>query len=176
MSRVFVSRLWFVVFAGALFAGSSVLHAADVRISVPKRTKPTPVQQLNRDGVKAVEKHEYDRAKKLFYKAYLLDSNDPFTLNNLGYMAELDGEVDRATRYYDLAAQQKSAAVVDQSNNKDIQGKAVDEVAGIVLQMRASRSTGITSKPFLYSTRIVPPRPTSSCKRPFDSIPKTHLR
>ena len=29
----------------------------DLRISIPKRTKPTPVQKLNRDGVKQIEKH-----------------------------------------------------------------------------------------------------------------------
>ncbi len=70
------------------------------------------------------------RAKKLFYKAYLLDPNDPFTLNNLGYMAELDGDVDRAARYYDLAAQQRSAAIIDESNNPNVEGKPVDQIAG----------------------------------------------
>jgi len=69
----------------------SLLHAEEkaLRISMPKRSKPTPVQALNRDGVKAVEKRDYAKAKKLFYKAYLLDPDDPFTLNNLGYIAEL---------------------------------------------------------------------------------------
>lgn len=110
--------------------GVSLSHAGDLRINLPKRSKPTPVQELNRDGVKAVEKHDYERAKKLFYKAYLLDPNDPFTLNNLGYMAELDGEVDRAQRYYDLAAEQRSAALVEESNNPGIEGKPVDQVAG----------------------------------------------
>ncbi|HLH09446.1 MAG TPA: tetratricopeptide repeat protein [Terriglobales bacterium] len=115
---------------GALLLGTSLLYAGDLRISIPKRTKPTPVQQLNQDGVKAVEKHEYDKAKKLFYKAYLLDPNDPFTLNNLGYMAELDGQVDRAQRYYDLAAQQRSSALIARSNNARLEGKPVDQVAG----------------------------------------------
>jgi Flp pilus assembly protein TadD len=115
---------------GAMLFGTSLVHAGELRINLPKKSKPTPVQQLNRDGVKAVEKHEYDRAKKLFYKAYLLDPNDPFTLNNLGYMAELDGDVDRAARYYDLASQQRSAAIIDQSNNPNVQGKPVDQIAG----------------------------------------------
>src|SRR5437660_1171216 len=83
---------------------------ADVRLSIPKRTKPSPVQQLNRDGVRAVQKRDYAKAKRLFYKAYLLDPNDPFTLNNLGYIAELDGELDRAQRYYALAAELSSDA------------------------------------------------------------------
>jgi Flp pilus assembly protein TadD len=103
---------------------------ADVRISIPKRTKPTPVQQLNRDGVRAVQKRDYAKAKRLFYKAYLIDPNDPFTLNNLGYIAELDGELDRAQRYYALAAELSSDATIDRASTKAVEGKAVAQVAG----------------------------------------------
>lgn len=110
----------------------ALLHAEEktLRISIPKRSKPTPVQALNRDGVKAVEKRDYAKAKKLFYKAYLLDPDDPFTLNNLGYIAELEGDVDRAQRFYQLSQDQKSQATVDRASNDDIKGKTVAEVAG----------------------------------------------
>ena len=116
----------------SLLLYASLLHGEEksVRISIPKRTKPTPVQALNRDGVKAVEKHDYDKAKKLFYKAYLLDPNDPFTLNNLGYVAELEGDVERAQRFYQLSQEQDSQATVDQASSEDIKGKTVGEVAG----------------------------------------------
>jgi len=111
---------------------ASFLHAEEkaLRINIPKRSKPTPVQALNRDGVKAVEKHDYAKAKKLFYKAYLLDPDDPFTLNNLGYIAELEGDVDRAQRFYQLSQDQKSQATVDRASNDNIKGKTVAEVAG----------------------------------------------
>ena len=71
----------------------------EVRIPLPRRNHATPVQNLNREGVKALEKHDYGKAKNLFYQAYLLDPDDPFTLNNLGYVAELEGEVERAKRF-----------------------------------------------------------------------------
>src|SRR5689334_5981658 len=111
---------------------SSILHAEEKtwRINIPKRSKPTPVQALNRDGVKAVGKHDYEKAKKLFYKAYLLDPNDPFTLNNLGYMAELDGDVDRAQRFYELSQEANSQATVDASSKEELKGKSVSQVAG----------------------------------------------
>jgi Flp pilus assembly protein TadD len=111
---------------------TSLLHAEEktLRISIPKRSKPTPVQTFNRDGVKAVEKHDYDKAKKLFYKAYLLDPNDPFTLNNLGYVAELEGDVDRAQRFYELAQEQNSQATVDRASSEGAKGKTVAAVAG----------------------------------------------
>ncbi len=113
-----------------VLVAATAVEAKDIRISIPKRTKATPVQQLNRDGVKAVERHDYDKAKKLFYRAYLLDPDDPFTLNNLGYIAELEGEIDRAQRYYELAAQQRSDATIDASNDETVKGKPVAKVAG----------------------------------------------
>jgi Flp pilus assembly protein TadD len=118
-----------------------VAHAGDLHIKIPKKSKPTPVQKLNQDGVKALEKHDYKRAKKLFYSAYLLDPDDPFTLNNLGYMAELDGEIDRAQRYYALAADQHSDAVVDRATIDAAKGKPVQMVAGNAAddQMKVNR-------------------------------------
>ncbi|HWC15600.1 MAG TPA: tetratricopeptide repeat protein [Terriglobales bacterium] len=100
------------------------------RITIPKHSKPTPVQSLNRDGVKAVGKHDYEKAKKLFYKAYLLDPNDPFTLNNLGYMAELEGDVDRAQRFYQLSQEANSQATVDAASKEELKGKTLAAVAG----------------------------------------------
>jgi Flp pilus assembly protein TadD len=93
------------------------------------------------DGVRAIDKHDYKRAKKLFYQAYLLDPDDPFTLNNLGYMAELDGEIDRAQRYYALAAEQNSEAIVATASTDQAKGKAVGLVAGSAAddQMRVNR-------------------------------------
>jgi Flp pilus assembly protein TadD len=113
-----------------LFVLSLSAPAADLRINLPKRSKPTPVQKYNREGVKALKKHKYEKAKRLFYRAYLLDPNDPFTLNNLGYVAELEGEIERAQRFYALAAENSSEAWIDSSTNKDLKGKAVAEVAG----------------------------------------------
>jgi len=109
---------------------SANLWAGEFRLSLPKRTKPTPVQKLNQDGVKACQKHDYARAKKLFYKAYLVDPNDPFTLNNLGYIAELDGDLERAQRYYALSQENSSEALVYRSSEKKDEGKTVSQIAG----------------------------------------------
>src|ERR1700758_2783944 len=102
----------------------------DVRISIPKRTKPTPVQKLNQEGVKELQKREYKKAKATFYKAYLIDPNDPFTLNNLGYIAELEGQADRAERYYSLAQAQGCDGIVYKSTERAPVGKPVDQIAG----------------------------------------------
>ena len=104
--------------------------AKDITISIPKHTKPTPVQKLNQEGVREIQKQHYKKAKALFYKAYLIDPNDPFTLNNLGYIAELEGQVDRAQRYYELAQEQNSDAVVYKSTERAAIGQPVDKIAG----------------------------------------------
>jgi Flp pilus assembly protein TadD len=93
-------------------------------ITIPRRSELTPVQRLNREGVDAVKKHQYEKAESaLFYKAYLYDPADPFTLNNLGYISELQGELDRAHKFYALASEQGSNANIDRSNAKQLEGK-----------------------------------------------------
>lgn len=111
---------------------SALVCAQQIRIPLPKKSKYTPVQSLNRDGVHALQKHDVDKAKRLFYKAYLIDPDDPFTLNNLGYVAEIEGDLDRAQRYYDQAKANTSDAVIDRATSKQVEGKAVAKVAGEV--------------------------------------------
>src|SRR5258707_13390167 len=113
-----------------LLAGGPNASASDLHVSIPERSISTPTQRLNREGVAQLKHGHQEEAKRLFYKAYLLDPNDPFTLNNLGYVAELEGDVDRAQRFYDLAADQSSAAIVDRADADGVVGKSVTQVAG----------------------------------------------
>jgi Flp pilus assembly protein TadD len=116
-----------VQLAGLSLLSSSMLlvgWGADTHvIKIPRRSQLTPVQRLNRRGVEAIKKHEYKNAESLFYKAYLYDPADPFTLNNLGYVSELEGDLDRAQKFYGLAAEQGSNATIDFSSAKNLQGK-----------------------------------------------------
>src|ERR1039457_6645985 len=110
-----------------LLAGTSQGFASNLQVPLPQRSISTPSQKLNREGVAALKHGHQKKAKQLFYKAYLLDPEDPFTLNNLGYVAELEGDADRALRYYALAARQHTDAVIDQSNEAALKGKPLDE-------------------------------------------------
>jgi Flp pilus assembly protein TadD len=102
-----------------------------LKITLPKRSQLTPVQKLNREGVEAIRKHNYEKAESLFYKAYLFDPDDPFTLNNLGYISELQGQVERAQRFYALAGQQRTEAVIDQASSKRVEGRPVNEALAV---------------------------------------------
>jgi Flp pilus assembly protein TadD len=77
--------------------------------------------------VEAIRKHNYAKAEELFYKAYLFDPDDPFTLNNLGYVSELQGQIDRAQRFYSLAADQASDAVIDRASARRVEGRPMKE-------------------------------------------------
>ncbi|HEY5030728.1 MAG TPA: hypothetical protein VIK39_20160 [Candidatus Angelobacter sp.] len=130
MRSPFATVLTPSVLALSLLCGGFAAQAQQLRIPLPKKSKFTPVQQLNRDGVAALKKHDIGKAKRLFYKAYLIDPNDPFTLNNLGYVSELEGSLERAQRYYDQAKANTSEAVIDRSTAEEAQGKTVASVAG----------------------------------------------
>lgn len=108
------------------------LRAGDLKINIPRRSIITPVQRLNQEGVQAVRKHQYEKAETLFYKAYLYDPGDPFTLNNLGYISELQGQIDRAETFYRMASQQASDAAIDRASSRKLQGKPmIDAVNGM---------------------------------------------
>ncbi len=112
----------------ALFLGACITAAGQgFTLNLPKRGKLTPIQKLNREGVKEVDKRHLERAKKLFYEAYLIDPNDPFTLNNLGYISELEGDADRALRYYELSSKNASEATIDVSSRPELKGRPLQE-------------------------------------------------
>jgi len=119
-----MTTLKLIALMAVLAVSGADAWAGDVlKITIPRRSELTPVQRLNREGVEAVKKHQYERASALFYKAYLYDPADPFTLNNLGYISELEGELDRAHKFYTLASEQGSDANIDRSSTKQLEGK-----------------------------------------------------
>ncbi len=106
-------------------------QAGDLKITLPKRSHLTPVQRLNQDGVEAIRKHNYEKAETFFYRAYLLDPEDPFTLNNLGYISELKGQVDRALNFYTLAGQQATDAAIAKASTPRVEGRTLKEALAI---------------------------------------------
>lgn len=124
---LFISLVGFV----AAGFGSQCAQAGDLKITIPRRSTLTPVQRLNREGVEAVRKHNYSKAEQLFYKAYLFDPDDAFTLNNLGYIAELQGQIDRAQRFYALAGEQSSEAVIDRASARRVEGRPMKDALAL---------------------------------------------
>src|SRR6202140_3845897 len=131
-----------VGFTAGVVAQGAQASDKEWKITIPKRSKLTPVQRLNREGVEAVRKHNYKKAEQLFYKAYLFDPDDPFTLNNLGYVSELQGQIDRAQRYYELAAKENnSETVIALASTRNLEGHKLSDVTSSYgnLELRVNR-------------------------------------
>ena len=116
-------KRWLIVFCVGAVWGVQTAHAGDLKIYLPKRSKLTPVQRLNREGVEAIRKNNLDKAKSLFYRAYLFDPDDPFTLNNMGYISELEGQAEQARNFYTLAGKLGTDAVVDKASTPHMEGQ-----------------------------------------------------
>ena len=114
----------------AVMALPLAMNGEDAHIRIPLGSKgsATPVQKLNQQAVAELRKHNFQKARGLLYRAYLIDQNDPFTLNNLGYVSELTGDLERARQYYELAANHKTEAVVAKSTVKQVEGQPIDRV------------------------------------------------
>ena len=54
------------------------------------------VAELNLRGVSAINRNDLHTADADFRKAYALDPSNAFTLNNVGYVAELEGDQETA--------------------------------------------------------------------------------
>jgi Flp pilus assembly protein TadD len=118
---------YLVLLAMGLLVETNLAFAGNLQISIPEPSISTPTQKLNREGVALLKHGHQEKAMRLFYRAYLLDPNDPFTLNNLGYVAELEGDADRALRYYALAARDHTDAIIDRSSEAALKGKPLDD-------------------------------------------------
>lgn len=139
MSR---SRLRLLAITAVLTAfGIQNAFAGDLKVTLPRHSQLTMVQRLNREGVDLVRKKQYEKAEAAFYKAYLYDPTDPFTLNNLGYISELQGQLDRALKLYALAAEQGGEAFIDRSNAQQLVGKPMSAALNGVkdVPMRVNR-------------------------------------
>jgi Flp pilus assembly protein TadD len=129
--RGFLQGLLLIAVAASGLHFAQAGEIKDWKINIPRGSKLTPVQRLNREGVEAIKKHNFSKAEKLFYKAYLFDPGDAFTLNNLGYISELQGQIERAQQYYSLAAQQSSEAVVDLASASQVRGRPMREALAL---------------------------------------------
>ena len=147
-----VGRRMALITALLATAFAPLLRAGDIKITIARRSELTPVQRLNREGVDEINKRHFNKAKSLFYKAYLYDPGDPFTLNNLGYVSELEGQVERAQNFYALASAQSTEARIDRASSKELKGEslqsAIDTFHDIPMQINRAnvRAVGLLSQ------------------------------
>jgi hypothetical protein len=86
--------------------------------------------RLNLRGVAALNDNNPSAARDFFLQAYKLDAQNAFTLNNLGYIAELGGDRESAQMYYDAARSGRDAkAKVSYATRREAEGQKLDTLA-----------------------------------------------
>jgi tetratricopeptide (TPR) repeat protein len=88
------------------------------------------VARLNLRGVSAMNRNDRKTARENFQQAYKLDPNNSFTVNNMGYLAELEGDKETAQSYYEQARRAKRAnARIVVSTRPEVEGHPVGQIA-----------------------------------------------
>src|SRR5581483_2419257 len=125
-----------VVTTNRSWRGRPVAHIAQQNAKVLRqhlaqaRDVREQVAELNLRGVSAVNRNDLRTADANFRKAYALDPNNAFTLNNIGYVSELEGDQETAQFFYDHARQSMGAsAVVGVASRRTAEGKKLFAVA-----------------------------------------------
>jgi Flp pilus assembly protein TadD len=86
--------------------------------------------RMNLQGVFALNHNDPQKARDNFESAYKLDPYSPFSLNNMGYVSELNGDQETADEFYGdakLAPGAKQRVTV--ANHPEMQGMPLGEVA-----------------------------------------------
>jgi tetratricopeptide (TPR) repeat protein len=85
---------------------------------------------FNLRGVSATNKNDWPSARQDFLHAYSLDPASAFSLNNRGYVAEMDGDLETAQFFYDKARKAgNSNARVGLATLRSAEGKRLFTVA-----------------------------------------------
>ena len=88
------------------------------------------VARLNLQGVSAINRNNWQDARQYFHQASALDPTNAFSLNNLGYLAEMDGDQETAQFYYQKARGGERANVrVGFATRRSAEGMKLFEVA-----------------------------------------------
>jgi tetratricopeptide (TPR) repeat protein len=81
-------------------------------------------------GVFEVNQNDWASARKDFLRAYSLDPSSAFTLNNLGYVSEKDGDLESAQFYYEKAKRADNAGTrIGFATQLSAEGRSLDAVA-----------------------------------------------
>jgi hypothetical protein len=85
---------------------------------------------FNFRGVSATNQNDWPAAKQDFLRAYQLNPSDAFSLNNRGYVAEMDGDIETAHFFYEKAKQAgDSGARVGLATQHAAEGRPLSKVA-----------------------------------------------
>jgi len=90
----------------------------------------TKAALLSLRGVAAANRNDLTDARRYFKSAYALDPKYAFAVNNIGYLAEIDGDLETAHDFYEEAsAARRSDARVGLATSRPVEGMKLSMVA-----------------------------------------------
>ena len=84
---------------------------------------------LTRDAVLAYRTGDVDKFKSNMKEAHEIDPEDPYVLNNMGFIYEMEGKKAEALSHYKEAAQKAGNRTVDVSQVREQEGRQLKDVA-----------------------------------------------
>jgi tetratricopeptide (TPR) repeat protein len=88
------------------------------------------VADLNVSGVSAINRNDLKAADEDFRKAYALDPNNAFAINNIGYLSEIEGDRETAEFFYEKAQTVNGAnQAVGLATRRSAEGVRLSQVA-----------------------------------------------
>jgi Flp pilus assembly protein TadD len=114
--------------------GISEIASDNVRklqqLMAKSETPESRVARLNLEGVSAMNRNDRAAARKYFQEAYRIAPDNAFTLNNMGFLAEMDGDRETAGFYYTKAADARGRSQrATVTTRRDLEGRPVGQVA-----------------------------------------------
>src|SRR5437016_5802171 len=88
--------------------------------------------QINRGNVEAMSLMQQGRIQEadvVLQRTLAVDPRNPFTLNNLGYAMEAEGNLEKAVQYYSQAANLHSSQNIIVALDRRWRGKSISDVA-----------------------------------------------
>jgi len=111
---------------------SEMARASAKRLEKAEIDDPAKVKadMFSLRGVFAANENDWETARKDFLQAYSLDPSSAFSLNNRGYVAEMDGDLETAQFFYEKALRADDASArVGLSTERSAEGKSLLAVA-----------------------------------------------
>jgi tetratricopeptide (TPR) repeat protein len=99
------------------------------RLDAEEKNPEVKVADLNISGVSAINRNDLDAADQAFRKAYALDPNNAFAVNNIGYLSEIEGDRETAQFFYDKAQTVAGKATVGLATRRSAEGTKLYQVA-----------------------------------------------
>jgi len=127
---VAVDRAWYGKPVSEMAAANAGKMRKRLQRMQAEESDQTRAARLSLRGVAAMNRNDVANARQYFQSAYAVDPEYAFSLNNIGFLAEIDGDPETADEFYEQAREAKrSDARVGLATIRPVEGKKLSAVA-----------------------------------------------